>query len=209
MAAARRLAESLAEEDAEAVRAGERFNGHELPAEVKYVKPVPLVVEEVRSLDEEDDDHIQFHEPAPELPDLDMMMARAPLVRDAAPLGILKQQARETFGMAAAADGRRLQDAAPTPMLWSNTATWNGNAPPTSATTAILYVANGTHIVLDTSVYIRIWVIEGTLEIADTADIQLDAEAIIINSGVFRVGSAAAPFQNNAIINLRGHWQSP
>ena len=72
-----------------------------------------------------------------------------------------------------------------------------------------MYIPNGTQILLDVSVYVRIWVIEGTLIVADEADIEIGAEAIIINHGELHVGSADAPFLHAATITLHGHWASP
>ena len=155
--------------------------------------------------DDEDDDHIKFHDEAeaPELPDLDTMMARSPLLGGAAPLGELRRRAAQ--GSSAGAEGRRLSA---TPLRWSSASTWEGGTVPTSADTSIMFVSSTTHLLLDASVDIRIWVIEGSVTFADEADIALDAEAIIINHGELRIGSSASPFTHNAVVTLQGHWQS-
>ena len=67
----------------------------------------------------------------------------------------------------------------------------------------------GTHIVLDVpSIYVRIWVIEGVLSVADELDVLLEAEAVIVSHGEFRVGSAATPHVHNFTLSLKGHWAS-
>ena len=95
------------------------------------------------------------------------------------------------------------------PLRWSSTATWGG-APPNSSTTELVYIPYGVHILLDVpSVYVRIWVVEGVLTLADEMDINLGAEAIIVNHGELRVGTASAPFTHDATFTLHGHWKTP
>ena len=48
-----------------------------------------------------------------------------------------------------------------------------------------------------------------SLSFADELDIQLEAEAIIVNHGELRIGSAHQPFSHTATIILHGHWSSP
>ena len=83
--------------------------------------------------------------------------------------------------------GRRLQ-LSPAPLRWSDPSTWGGTVP--NSSTPIVYIPNGTHILLDTSIYVRIWVIEGILSFADESDLHLEAEAILVNHGELHIGSS-------------------
>ena len=160
--------------------------------------------------DEETDDNIKFHPEPPFLPPIDEIPARAPFGGlDAKPLGELRREwaSGETVHAHAA---RRLQSSSSllsSPMLWSDPGTWGGNAPPNSST-PIVFIPNGTHIRLDTSIYIRIWVIEGILSFADGADLDIGAEAILVNHGELHAGSKSSPFQSKLTFTLHGHWGS-
>ena len=157
------------------------------------------------ALDEgtEDDDHIKEHEEAPVLPDLDTMPAYAPRHTAPAPLG----QLRSALGSNAPGHGRRTSNNRP--QRWSAAATWGATWNGTHFNGDICFIPNGTHILLDVaSVYVRFWVIEGRLTLADELDISVGAEAIIINHGELHVGSAMTPFSHKATITLHGHWQS-
>ena len=91
---------------------------------------------------------------------------------------------------------------------WSDTATWGGLPVPSAADTDIVYIPAGTTLLLDESVYIRFWVVEGVLKVpADVGkDLQLESEAIIINGadGKFLVGNEAAPHPHKFHILLHG-----
>ena len=160
---------------------------------------------------EETDDNLKFHPEAPFLPPIDDLAARAPLLSTGAeqPLGELR---RAWAQLPAHSPARRLS--ADSMLRWSDSATWGGAPPPTSAQgtmngTQIVFIPSGTHLLLDVpSVYVRIWVIEGSLSFADELNITLEAEAIIINHGELHVGSASTPFTHEATFLLRGHWQS-
>ena len=144
--------------------------------------------EATRPEEEEDDDHLRHHEEAPELPDLAGMPARVPGRLDEAALGELRaHHAAKLAKEEADEEGRRLQTA-PAPLRWSDASTWGGSVP--NSSTPIVYIPNGTHVLLDTSAYIRIWVIEGTLSFADEGDVHLEAEAVLVNHGELHVGSA-------------------
>lgn len=179
-------------------------------------------------VEDEDDDHIRSHAEVETLPELDGMLARAPLHRRIALLRELRQDSvmeEEAAGIAASeaagrgvVGGRRRLSALPLPVLrWSDPATWGGLPPPSANGngslgvngTDIMYIPNNTHILLDVSVYIRVWVIEGILTLADEADIELEAEAIIVHHGELRVGSLDAPFAHRATLTLHGHWATP
>ena len=157
-------------------------------------------------VEEEDDDHMRNHKEAEELPDLDSILARTPFVREAVPLGRLRRQHASADLLGKGGSHRRLSTLS-APLRWSSDATWGGQ-PFQPNETSILYIPNGTHLLLDVSVYVRIWVIEGSLTLADEADVELEAEAIIIHHGELHIGSAATPFANRATITLHGHWAS-
>ena len=171
--------------------------------------------------DDEDDDHLRAHAMPEELSDVEDMPARAPLSHDSAPLRQLREKwaaedvtaaGGEDSGATGGAGGRRLGEYG-APLRWSLASTWGGAAPPNSAGdtagTPIVYIPNGTHILLDVSVYVRIWVIEGKLTVEDGGDIEVGAEAIVINHGELHVGSAANPFAHNCTITLHGHHTTP
>ena len=109
-----------------------------------------------------------------------------------------------------AAARRRLLAMSPGDQLehrWSDVATWGGDSVPSSADTDIVYIPANTTLVLDTDVYIRFWVVEGTLKIADDAgDLRLESQAVIVNGafGKFQVGSEAAAHPHNFELLLHG-----
>ena len=147
--------------------------------------------------DGEDDDHVKFHEEAAELPSLDELVAVAPFGGAAAPISQLRAE-----WSAAAAHGRRLESSSP--LRWSSPSTWGSTWDGSVFNGSICFIPNGTHVLLDVpAVYVRIWVIEGTLTLADELDISLGAEAIIINHGELHVGSAATPFSHSVNITLQ------
>jgi hypothetical protein len=91
---------------------------------------------------------------------------------------------------------------------FSDPATWQGSVP-TSDDTDIIYVPEQVALVLDASVYIRFWVIEGTVEAARGSPLRWEAEAILINGGTLRVGTADAPFTEGFEFAMHGHWHTP
>ena len=60
----------------------------------------------------------------------------------------------------------------------------------------IVYIPAGVTMLLDQDVYVRFWVVEGTLQVKDMQDVRMEAEAVIINGpdARFFVGTESAPF---------------
>ena len=91
---------------------------------------------------------------------------------------------------------------------FSDTATWGGLAPPSDEDTDIVYIPANTTLLLDESVHIRFWVVEGVLKVPEDVgkDIKLESEAIIINGeyGKFLVGSEAAAHPHKFELLLHG-----
>ena len=72
----------------------------------------------------------------------------------------------------------------------------------------IVYIPAGVTMLLDQDVYVRFWVVEGTLQVKDMQDVRMEAEAVIINGpdARFFVGTESAPFEHNFELILRGTW---
>ncbi|XP_069572864.1 fibrocystin-L-like [Brachyistius frenatus] len=93
--------------------------------------------------------------------------------------------------------------------VWSSRFTWGGLSPPERGSFAV--ITKGQTILLDTSTpVLKMLLIQGgTLEF-DEADIELQAENIlIIDGGRLQIGQEGAPFQHKAIITLHGNLRSP
>ena len=93
--------------------------------------------------------------------------------------------------------------------VFSDPATWGGNMPNWTAI-EIVYIPAGVTMLLDQDVYVRFWVVEGTLQVKDMQDVRMEAEAVIINGpdARFFVGTESAPFEHNFELILRGTWAS-
>ena len=95
---------------------------------------------------------------------------------------------------------------------FSDPAAWN-NTSPNWTNIEILYLPTGTTLYLDESIYIRFWVIEGTLIVSDTKNITMEAEAVIVHGedGKFLVGTESEPFMHDfellpvSYTHLRAH----
>ncbi|XP_069051252.1 PKHD1 like 1, tandem duplicate 1 [Lepisosteus oculatus] len=92
--------------------------------------------------------------------------------------------------------------------VWSSKYTWGGLSPPEEGTFAV--ITKGQTILLDTSTpVLKMLLIQGGMLVFDEADIELQAENILItDGGVLQIGTEAAPFQHKAIITLHGHLRS-
>ncbi|KAK2887447.1 hypothetical protein Q8A67_015675 [Cirrhinus molitorella] len=92
--------------------------------------------------------------------------------------------------------------------VWSSTYTWGGLSPPEEGMFAV--ITAGQTILLDTSTpVLKMLLIQGGRLIFDEADIELQAENILItDGGALQIGTEQAPFQHKAIITLHGHLRS-
>ncbi|XP_056273684.1 fibrocystin-L-like [Pseudoliparis swirei] len=93
--------------------------------------------------------------------------------------------------------------------VWSSRFTWGGQPPPEQGTFAV--ITKGQTILLDTSTpVLKMLLIQGGTLVFDEADIELQAENILItDGGVLQIGQEGAPFQHKAIITLHGNLRSP
>ncbi|KAF0024292.1 hypothetical protein F2P81_023094 [Scophthalmus maximus] len=93
--------------------------------------------------------------------------------------------------------------------VWSSRFTWAGLPPPEKGSFAI--ITRGQTILLDTSTpVLKMLLIQGGTLVFDEADIELQAENILItDGGLLQIGKEGAPFQHKAIITLHGNLRSP
>ncbi|XP_075907773.1 fibrocystin-L-like [Nelusetta ayraudi] len=93
--------------------------------------------------------------------------------------------------------------------VWSSRFTWGGLSPPEKGTFAV--ITKGQTILLDTSTpVLKMLLIQGGTLVFDEADIELQAENILItDGGRLQIGQEGAPFQHKAIITLHGNLRSP
>ncbi|XP_030597029.1 PKHD1 like 1, tandem duplicate 1 [Archocentrus centrarchus] len=93
--------------------------------------------------------------------------------------------------------------------VWSSRFTWGGLSPPEEGTFAV--ITKGQTVLLDTSTpVLKMLLIQGGTLVFDEADIELQAENILItDGGLLQIGQEGAPFQHKAIITLHGHLRSP
>ncbi|XP_069076732.1 fibrocystin-L-like isoform X2 [Pleurodeles waltl] len=91
--------------------------------------------------------------------------------------------------------------------VWSSIYTWGGESPPDDGSLAV--ILKGQTVLLDeNTAVLKMLVIQGTL-VFDEADIELQAENILIaDGGVLQIGTEDAPFEHKAIITLHGHLRS-
>ncbi|CAF3925163.1 unnamed protein product [Rotaria sp. Silwood2] len=93
--------------------------------------------------------------------------------------------------------------------LWSSPWTWGGNAPPEEGT--IVLINNGKTVYFDTTTpTLKAIIIDNaSLIFDDTRDVALNAEYIlVVNGGLFQVGTESNPFQHRAVITMYGHLRS-
>ncbi|XP_075128051.1 fibrocystin-L-like [Leptodactylus fuscus] len=93
--------------------------------------------------------------------------------------------------------------------VWSSKYTWGGESPPDEGSMAV--ITQGQTILLDVSTpVLKMLLIQGGTLVFDEADIELQAENILItDGGALQIGTEQAPFQHKAIITLHGHLRSP
>ncbi|KFO35224.1 Fibrocystin-L [Fukomys damarensis] len=92
---------------------------------------------------------------------------------------------------------------------WSSNFSWGGRSPPEEGSLAV--VTKGQILLLDQSTpVLKILLIQGGTLIFDEADIELQAENILItDGGILQIGTEESPFQHKAVITLHGHLRSP
>ncbi|XP_036904303.1 fibrocystin-L isoform X2 [Sturnira hondurensis] len=93
--------------------------------------------------------------------------------------------------------------------VWSSTFSWGGKFPPEEG--SLVVITKGQTLLLDQNTPIlKMLLIQGGTLIFDEADIELQAENILItDGGVLQIGTEASPFQHRAVITLHGHLRSP
>ncbi|XP_039978517.1 PKHD1 like 1, tandem duplicate 1 [Xiphias gladius] len=93
--------------------------------------------------------------------------------------------------------------------VWSSRFTWGGLSPPEKGSFTV--ITKGQTILLDTSTpVLKMLLIQGGTLVFDEADIELQAENILItDGGRLQIGQEGAPFQHKAIITLHGNLRSP
>ncbi|XP_029369318.1 PKHD1 like 1, tandem duplicate 1 isoform X2 [Echeneis naucrates] len=93
--------------------------------------------------------------------------------------------------------------------VWSSRFTWGGLSPPEKGSFAV--ITKGQTILLDVSTpVLKMLLIQGGTLVFDEADIELQAENILItDGGRLQIGQEGAPFQHKAIITLHGNLRSP
>ncbi|ELK08600.1 Fibrocystin-L [Pteropus alecto] len=92
---------------------------------------------------------------------------------------------------------------------WSSNFSWGGKSPPEEG--SLVVIAKGQTILLDQNTPIlKMLLIQGGMLIFDEADIELQAENILItDGGILQIGTEASPFRHKAVITLHGHLRSP
>ncbi|KAM9340526.1 fibrocystin-L-like [Symphorus nematophorus] len=93
--------------------------------------------------------------------------------------------------------------------VWSSRFTWGGLSPPEKGSFAV--ITKGQTILLDVNTpVLKMLLIKGGTLVFDEADIELQAENILITEGGrLQIGQEGAPFQHKAIITLHGNLRSP
>lgn len=86
------------------------------------------------------------------------------------------------------------------PMLWSDSATWPGNIIPDETTPVI--IEKNQRVVIDTNAYAQNIIVRGTLEVQDSGDLELTTGWLLVDGGVFKVGSVESPFQNKFTLTI-------
>ncbi|XP_070248855.1 fibrocystin-L [Myotis yumanensis] len=92
---------------------------------------------------------------------------------------------------------------------WSSNCSWGGEATPEEG--SLVVIPKGQTVLLDQNTPIlKMLLIQGGTLIFDEADIELQAENILItDGGILQIGTEASPFQHKAVITLHGHLRSP
>ncbi|OWF48084.1 Fibrocystin-L [Mizuhopecten yessoensis] len=94
--------------------------------------------------------------------------------------------------------------------VWSSVYTWGGQALGLPKAGDIVVIQKGQTILFDTNTpVLKMLVIQGGELVFDEANVELQAENILItDGGLLQVGTEAEPFKHKAIITLHGHHRS-
>ena len=93
--------------------------------------------------------------------------------------------------------------------LWSSPWTWGGEEPPEAGT--IVLIDSGKTVYFDTTTPIlkALIIDNASLIFDDMQDVAFNAEYIlVVNGGVFQVGTESNPFQHKAVITMYGQLRS-
>lgn len=93
--------------------------------------------------------------------------------------------------------------------LWSSPWTWGGEEPPEAGT--IVVIDSGKTVYFDTTTPIlkALIIDNASLIFDDMQDVAFNAEYIlVVNGGVFQVGTESNPFQHQAVITMYGQLRS-
>jgi hypothetical protein len=93
-------------------------------------------------------------------------------------------------------------------MRWSHKSSWGGEDPPNGQNTDIVFIPEGKTGLLDMDINIRFWVVEGNLIWDMDKDINMGAEAVVVNGGNFLIGKESNPYAMQGTLTLHGHWHS-
>lgn len=86
------------------------------------------------------------------------------------------------------------------PILWSDPTTWPGGVVPDDTTEVI--IPKSQRVILDTSGEAKNIIVRGTLEVADTGNIDLSTGWLLVDGGAFKVGSSDTPFVNDFTLTI-------
>ena len=93
--------------------------------------------------------------------------------------------------------------------LWSSPWTWGGNSPPEAGTLVVIDSGNTIYFDTTTPVLKAIVIDNASLIFDDNQYVALNAEYIlVVNGGLFQVGTESSPFQHQAIITMYGQLRS-
>ncbi len=93
--------------------------------------------------------------------------------------------------------------------LWSSPWTWGGNPPPEAGTLVVINSGNTVYFDTTTPILKAIVIDNGSLIFDDNQDVVLNVEYIlVVNDGLFQVGTESNPFQHQATINMYGQLRA-
>ncbi|CAM4838655.1 unnamed protein product, partial [Rotaria magnacalcarata] len=93
--------------------------------------------------------------------------------------------------------------------LWSSPWTWGGNPPPQAGELVVIDSGNVVYFDTTTPILKAIVIDNASLIFDDNQDVALNVEYIlVVNNGLFQVGTESNPFQHQAIITMYGQLRS-